>query len=248
MTLPPFRNEPLCDFSKPENRAAMETALAKVGSRLGREYPLRIGGEGIQPGQRLCSRNPSHPKQVVGVHAAADPQLARESIAKAHEYFPAGSARPAEERAQVLLSTASIFRERKHEFSAWMIYEVGKTWPEADADVAEAIDFCEFYAREALRLSGPQPLTPVAGEKNALYYLPLGAGVIIPPWNFPLAITVGMTTAALVAGNTVVLKPSSDSPTIAAQFVETLLEAGCPPQAISFVTGSGSSIGDALIE
>ncbi len=248
MTLPPFRNEPLTDFSQPENRAAMETALAKVGSRLGREYPLLIGGERVHTGQRLCSMNPSHPRQVVGVHMAADAQLARESITEAHEYFPAWNARPAEERAQVLLSTARIFRERKHEFSAWMIYEVGKTWPEADADVAEAIDFCEFYAREALRLSGPQPLTPVAGEKNALYYLPLGAGVVIPPWNFPLAITVGMTTAALVAGNTVVLKPSSDSPTIAAQFVEALLEAGCPPEAISFVTGSGSSIGDVLIE
>src|SRR5712692_4327678 len=160
MNLSEFRNEPLTDFSRSENRAAMEAALAKVGAQLGREYPLLIGGRRVHTDQRLCSMNPSHPRQVVGAHAAADPELARQSITKAHEHFPAWSARPAEERADVLLSTARILRERKHEFSAWMIYEVGKTWPEADADVAEAIDFCEFYAREALRLSGPQPLTP----------------------------------------------------------------------------------------
>ncbi|MBI3697551.1 MAG: L-glutamate gamma-semialdehyde dehydrogenase [Acidobacteria bacterium] len=248
MQLPEFHNEALTDFSRPENRAAMEAALAKVGSQLGREYPLRIGGEAVRTRQALRSLNPSHPSQVVGVHSAAGVELARRSIAAAHEYFPSWAARPAAERVQVLVSTARILRERKHEFSAWMVYEAGKTWPEADADTAEAIDFCEFYAREALRLSGPQPLTPVPGEKNELRYLPLGAGVVIPPWNFPLAITAGMTTAALVTGNTVVLKPSSDSPTIAAQFVEALLEAGCPSQAISFVTGSGSAIGDALVE
>jgi len=248
MHLPEFRNEPLTDFSKPENRVAMQAALTKVASQLGREYPLLIGGQRVSTDQRLESRNPSRPSQVVGVHSAATPQLGREAVEKAHEYFPVWSSRPVEERATILLATAGIFRQRKREFSAWMVYEAGKTWAEADADTAEAIDFCEFYAREALRLSGPQPLTPVAGEKNELRYLPLGAGVVIPPWNFPLAIAVGMTTAALVAGNTVVLKPSSDSPTIAAQFVEALLEAGCPPQAISFITGSGSVIGDALVE
>jgi 1-pyrroline-5-carboxylate dehydrogenase len=246
--LPEFRNEPLTDFSRPEDRAAMEAALAKVASSLGREYPLLIGGRKVHTDQRLRSINPSHPDQVVGVHLAADADLARQAVERAHQYFPRWSARPVSERAGVVLETARRLRQRKHEFSAWMIYEVGKTWPEADADTAEAIDFCEFYAREALRLGGPQPLIPLAGEKNELRYLPLGAGVIIPPWNFPLAITVGMTTAALAAGNTVVLKPSSDSPTIAAQFVETLLEAGCPAEAISFVPGAGSAIGDALVE
>ena len=248
MHLPEFRNEPLTDFSKPENRQAMQAALAKVASELGREYPPLIGGQRVRTGNRLESKNPSHPAQVVGRHTTADAELAREAVAAAHEYFPVWSSRPAEERVEILLKTAGTLRSRKHEFSAWMVYEVGKTWPEADADTAEAIDFCEFYAREALRLSGPHPLTPLPGERNELRYLPLGAGVIIPPWNFPLAITVGMTTAALVAGNTVVLKPSSDSPTVAAQFVEALLAAGCPPEAISFVPGSGSSIGDALVE
>jgi 1-pyrroline-5-carboxylate dehydrogenase len=247
VNLPEFRNEPLTDFAVPANRAAMEAALRNVEACLGREYALRLGGREVRTGQKLRSINPSHPVQVVGWHAAATPELARQAVEEAHAYFPAWAARPAAERAGILVETARLLRERKHEFSAWMVYETGKTWPEADADTAEAIDFCEFYAREALRLSGPQPLTPVPGEKNELYYLPLGAGVVIPPWNFPLAITTGMTTAALVAGNTVVLKPSSDSPTIAARLVEALLAAGCPPQALSFVTGSGAAIGDALV-
>ena len=226
----------------------MESALAKVAAELGRDYPLRIAGNIVRTEQKLRSTNPSHPSRVVGVHQAADAALAAHAIERAHACFPAWSARPVEERARVVVETARLLRQRKHEFSAWMVYEVGKTWPEADADTAEAIDFCEFYAREALRLSGPQPLTPVAGEKNALYYLPLGAGVVIPPWNFPLAITAGMTTAALVAGNTVVLKPSSYSPTIAAKLVEVLLEAGCPPEALSFLTGAGSAVGDTLVD
>ena len=248
MTLSEFRNEPFTDFSRPENRAAMQAALEKVGSQLGREYPLFLGGRKVSADQKLRSISPSHPEQVVGVHAAAGPDEAREAVEHAHRFFPHYSGGPSAGRAGVLVEAARILRQSKHEFSAWMIHEVGKTWPEADADVAEAIDFCEFYAREALRLAADQHLTPVAGERNHLRYLPLGVGVIIPPWNFPLAIAAGMTTAALVAGNTVVLKPSSDSPTIAAQLVEVLLEAGCPPQAISLVTGSGAAIGDALVE
>ncbi len=248
MILPEFRNEPLTDFSVPANRAAMEAALSRVCSRLGREYPLRIGGREVTTAQTFESLNPSHPGQVVGRHAAATPDQAQQAVEQAYAYFPVWSERSAEERVGIVVEAARRMRERKHEFSAWMILETGKTWPEADADTAEAIDFCEFYAREALRLSGPQPLVPVAGEKNELYYLPLGAGVVIPPWNFPLAIATGMTVAALVTGNTVVLKPSSDSPTMAAQLVEVLLEAGCPPEALSFVTGSGAAIGDALVE
>jgi len=247
MNQPEFRNEPLTDFSQPADRAAMEAALAEVRSRLGREYPLLIGGERMKPAGRLRSLNPSRPGEVVGVHSAADASLAEQAVRRAHEFFPRWSRRPAAERAGVLFETARLLRSRKHEFSAWMVYEVGKTWPEADADTAEAIDFCEFYGREALRLEAATSLTPIPGENNELRYLPMGVGVVIPPWNFPLAITVGMTTAALVAGNTVVLKPSSDSPTIAAQFVETLLEAGCPAEAISFLTGSGAAIGDALV-
>ena len=128
----------------------------------------------------------------------------------------------------MLLEAARILRARKMEFDAWLVYEAGKTWPEAEADVSEAIDFCEYYAREMLRLAGPQPVVQLPGERDELLYIPLGVGVVIPPWNFPLAILAGMTVAALVTGNTVVIKPSSETPTIAAKFAEVLLEAGLP--------------------
>src|SRR6201999_2198473 len=139
----------------------------------------------------------------------------------------------------LLLEATRILRSRKLEFDAWLVYEAGKTWAEADADVSEAIDFCEYYAREMVRLAGPQPVVQLPGEQDEMIYIPLGVGVVIPPWNFPLAIMVGMTMAALVTGNTVVLKPSSDTPTIAAKFAEILLEAGVPPQCFSLLTGSG---------
>jgi 1-pyrroline-5-carboxylate dehydrogenase len=148
----------------------------------------------------------------------------------------------------MLLKTGALLRNRKFEFDAWLVFEAGKTWPEADADVSEAIDFCEYYARQMVRLSTPDPLVQLAGEKDDLVYLPLGVGVVIPPWNFPLAILVGMTAAALVAGNTVVLKPSSDTPTIAAKFAEVLLEAGFPSYSFSLLVGSGAVVGDTLIE
>jgi 1-pyrroline-5-carboxylate dehydrogenase len=148
----------------------------------------------------------------------------------------------------MLLRVAAIIRERKMEFDAWQVYEAGKTWIEADADVSEAIDFCEYYAREAIRYASPDPVPQFPGERNILRYIPLGVGVVIPPWNFPLAIMLGTTTAALVAGNTVVLKPSSDTPINAAVFIDVLLEAGFPPKCINFVPGSGSEIGDLLVE
>jgi 1-pyrroline-5-carboxylate dehydrogenase len=148
----------------------------------------------------------------------------------------------------MLLRAAALIRKRKFEFDAWLVYEAGKTRPEADADVSEAIDFCEYYARQMLRLAKPDPLLQLPGEKDEMLYLPLGAGIIVPPWNFPLAIMVGMTTAALVAGNTVVIKPSSDTPTIAAKFAEVLLEAGFPPKSFSLLVGSGAVIGDVLVE
>src|SRR5206468_3178525 len=151
-------------------------------------------------------------------------------------------------RAGVLLKAAKLMRERKHEFSAVMVYEVGKTWPEADADTAEAIDFMEFYAREAYRYGGEQPITKIDSEDNALVYIPLGVGAVIPPWNFPLAIMAGMTTAAIVTGNTVVLKPSSDSPWIAYRFFALLEEAGMPAGVVNFVSGGGGEVGDPLIQ
>jgi 1-pyrroline-5-carboxylate dehydrogenase len=242
-----FKNEPFVDFSKPENRKAMEDALKKVAGQLGREYPLYIGGEKVTTTEKLRSTNPSHPEQVIGIFQKATVEMGNRAVEKASEAFESWKCVPAEERVECIFRTADLLRERKFEMEAWVCYEVGKTWPEADADIAETIDFCEFYGREMLRLAGPQPLAPMKGEKNYLLYIPLGVGAVIPPWNFPAAIMAGMTVASIVTGNTVVLKPSSDSPTIAAKFVELLYEAGVPKDVVSFVSGPGGSTGDAII-
>src|SRR6267142_4868630 len=210
-----FRNEPLTDFSKEVNAQAMRSALEKVNSQLGSEYPLVIGGERVTTDAKLDSFNPANRTQLVGRFNKATKELAARSVEAAHEAFRTWQNTPPQERAELLFRVAAILRERKHEFSAWMIFEVAKTWPEADGDTAEAIDFCEFYGREMLRYASAQPLTKIEGEENHLEYIPLGVTVVIPPWNFPLAIMAGMTAAAIVTGNTVVLKPSSDAPTIA---------------------------------
>jgi 1-pyrroline-5-carboxylate dehydrogenase len=248
-TIPEFRNEPYADFSEPANRQAMEAALAKVRSEFGREYQLRIGGEWIATGDKLISVNPSNSSEVVGIHHKATAELANRAVESAYAYFRQWSRTPAEERVRLLLDAARILRARKLEFDAWLVYEAGKTWPEAEADVSEAIDFCEYYAREASRMSGPQPTAvQLPGERDEMVYIPLGVGVVIPPWNFPLAILVGMSTAALVTGNTIVIKPSSETPTIAAKFAEVLLEAGFPEGSFTLLTGSGSAVGDVLVE
>jgi 1-pyrroline-5-carboxylate dehydrogenase len=248
MLLPDFKNEPLSDFrNNPTQRRAMEQALEEVRRELGREYDLVIGGERVKTREKLYSYNPSYGDQVVGVFSRADAQLADRAVRRAEEAFTTWSRTPAQKRVDLLLKTAQLLWERKYAYEAWMVYEVGKTWPEADADVAEAIDFTQFYAREMLRLAGPQPLTPVSGEKNFLQYIPLGVGMVIPPWNFPLAILVGMTAASIVAGNTVVLKPSSDAPTIAYKFFEALEEAGMPPGVVNFLPGPGGAVGDTLV-
>src|SRR5689334_10022185 len=243
-----FRNEPFTDFSKEENAQAMRDAIAKVREQLGREYPLVIGGERIKTGSLLDSINPANRTQVVGRFNKATKELASRAVEKAAEAFETWKKTSAEERAELLFRVAAIMRERKHELSAWMIHEVAKTWPEADGDTAEAIDFCEFYGREMLRYAGKQPLTQVKGEENELDYIPLGVGAVIPPWNFPLAIMAGMTVASVVTGNTVVLKPSSDAPTIAFKFFEILEEAGLPPGVVNFMTGSGAEVGDVVVD
>ncbi len=243
-----FQNEPYTDFSRPEHGKAMERAAAAVRAQFGREYELRIGGERFRTGETLESRNPSRPDEIVGIHEKANKELARKAVETACDFFPKWSAVPAEERVAMLLRAAAVVRERKMEFDAWLVYEAGKTWPEAEADVSEAIDFCEYYAREMLRLAGPQKMHQLPGEKDEMVYLPLGVGVVIPPWNFPLAILAGMTTAALVTGNTVVLKPSSDTPTIAAKFAEALREAGFPERSFTLLVGSGSEVGDTLVQ
>jgi 1-pyrroline-5-carboxylate dehydrogenase len=248
MRLPEFKNEPLTDFKgNPEHRRRMEEALEEARRELGREYDLVIGGERIKTEDKLCDYNPSNKDQVVGIFSKANAELADRAIRTAEEVFKTWSRAPVEQRADLLLKTGKIMRDRKYYFAAWMVYEVGKTWAEADADVAEAIDFAEFYAREMLRLAGPQPLTPVPGERNYLKYIPLGVGVVIPPWNFPLAIMAGMTLASTVAGNTVVLKPSSDSPAIAYMFFEALEQAGMPPGVVNFLPCPGGSVGDVLV-
>jgi 1-pyrroline-5-carboxylate dehydrogenase len=247
-SLSEFRNEPYADFSLPENRRAMEAALAKVRSEFGREYELRIDGQWIATGDKLVSVNPSDPRQVVGVHHKATAELAARAVENAWAYFREWSSTPWEERVRMLLDAARILRARKLEFDAWLVYEAGKTWPEAEADVSEAIDFCEYYAREAARLAAPPPVVQLPGEKGEMLYIPLGVGVVIPPWNFPLAILVGMTVAALVTGNTVIVKPSSETPTIAAKFAEVLLDAGFPEKSFTLLTGSGAAVGDVLVQ
>jgi len=243
-----FRNEPFTDFSKEENRAAFAAALAKVESQLGKEYDLIIGSERIKTEKKIASLNPSNKSEIVGYVSKATQELAEKAIQAAASTFEFWKAIPGEHRARYLFKAAAILRRRKHEFSAWLVKEAGKSWAEADADTAEAIDFMEFYGREMIRYSERQPLTPLAGENNELFYIPLGVGVVIPPWNFPLAIMVGMTTAALVTGNTVVLKPASTTPVIAAQFMEILKEAGVPDGVVNFVPGSGAEVGDYLVD
>lgn len=244
-----FQNEPFTNFDADTNREAMRQALAQINEQLGQTYPLRIGAEQIVTDDLSQSLNPAHPDQIVGHFARATTAHADQAIQAAHTAFASWRRVSPGQRANYLFKAAAIMRRRKFEFAAWMVYEVSKSWAEADADVAEAIDFMEYYAREMLRLSHPQPLVPVPHEDNELRYIPLGVSVVIPPWNFPLAIMVGMTSAALVAGNTVVLKPSSVAPTIAAQFVALLNdEGGLPPGVLNFVPGSGGAIGDALVD
>ena len=260
-----FRNEPFTDFSIASNQEAMKAALAKVKKEFGKTYPLVIGSETVMVGELvaakqaskpereagrsdfLVSTNPGVPTQEIGKFSQATKLHAEQAIRAAFDTFQTWSKTAPLERARILFKVAALMRARKHELSAWMICEIGKNWAEADADVAEAIDFAEFYGREMIRLSQPQPLTHYAGEENELQYIALGVGIVIPPWNFPLAIMVGMTTAAIVAGNTVVLKPSSETPAIAYQFFKLLQEAGLPPGVLNFLPGPGSSVGDYLI-
>jgi 1-pyrroline-5-carboxylate dehydrogenase len=243
-----FKNEPILDFKDPANKQKMETALADVRKTFGTTYDLIINGQRVRGEGTFPSRNPSKPSEIVGTLQKATKGQAREAVVAAEQAFLTWSRVPASERADLLFKAAAEVRRRRFEFDALLVLEVGKSWPEADGDVSEGIDFLEYYAREMLRLAGPHPVTPVHGEKNAMLYIPLGVGVVIPPWNFAFAIMVGMTSAAIVAGNTVVLKPSSDSPVIAYKFVELLEQAGMPPGVVNLLTGSGSEIGDLLVE
>jgi 1-pyrroline-5-carboxylate dehydrogenase len=246
--LPLFRNETYQDFARKPVAEKLRTAIDKVRAGFGREYDLVIGGKRVKSDQKLESRNPSDKNEVVGVFQKASVEQGRAAVEVAHRAFQTWQYEPAEKRAERLLKVAKLMRERRNQLVAWCILEAGKTWLEADADVAEAIDFAEWYAREAVRLGEPQRTYPLPGEKPELRYVPLGAVVVIPPWNFPSAILSGMTFAALVSGNTVVLKPSSDTPGIGWQIAEILLEVGFPDGVFNFVPGSGSTAGNAMVE
>ena len=246
--LPEFKNEPVLDFAQESTHRKQRDALELVQSQLGREYDLIIGDQHLKVSTKFTSINPSKRSEVIGVFQEGMPEHAARAVEAAYETYQTWKRASAQERAEILFRAANLLRKRRFECNAWMILEVGKSWAEADADTAETIDFCEFYGREALRYAGPQPLVRIPGEDNELRYIPLGVGAVIPPWNFPCAIMAGMTTASLVTGNTVVLKPSSDSPAVAAFFVEILREAGLPPGVVNFVTGSGAKVGNALVE
>ncbi len=244
----PFSNEPLTDFTKEEYKHAQQEALEQVKSELGRSYPLIIGDKKITSEKTFASINPSQPDQVIGHFVRASVEQANEAVEVAAATFETWKRVPVQERAAYLFAAADLMRHRRFYINAWMIYEVGKSWVEADADTAEAIDFLEFYAREMIRLAGEQPITHIEGEENQLVYIPLGVGAVIPPWNFPCAIMEGMTSAAFVAGNTVILKPASTSPAIAYQFMRILEDVGLPAGVVNFLTGSGSVVGDALVD
>lgn len=243
-----FKNEVFVNFQEKSNNEAYDAALKKAEAELGKAYPVVIGGEKIMTDRKIASINPANKKQIIGSVSQADIPLAEKAIQTAAATFETWKRTDPNERARYLFRAAAILRRRRHEFSALMTLEAGKTRVEADVETAEAIDFLEFYGREMQRLSLPQPLMVSEEEENELYYLPLGVGVVIPPWNFPLAIMAGMTTAALVAGNTVVLKPASTTPVIAAKFVALLEEVGLPPGVVNYLPGPGGEVGDYLVD
>src|SRR5207253_5586663 len=242
-----FKNEPPVDFRHEENARKMRAAIEKVRGQLGREYELSIGGKHVKTGEKIKSINPAKPSQIVGLHQKAGREHVEPAMSAALRAFETWSRTSVEERASLVFRVGDLLRERKFEFMAWLVFEVSKNWAEADGDIAETIDFCELYSREALRLAKAEPVVQLPGERDRLFYIPLGVGAVIPPWNFPCAIMAGMTLASIVCGNTVILKPSSDSPTIAAKFVELLEEAGMPEGVVNFCPGAGASLGDAIV-
>ncbi len=247
---PPFRNEPGADFSLESNRLAFCAALKNVESRLGSSYPNIIDGKPLRSGTEFASINPAAPDMVIGTCPSSDSATAVQALEAADRAFPKWSRTPAKERAGYLFAAAAQARKRKHELAAWMVYEVGKSWDEADGEVAECADLMEYYALQMLRMAGSQTrrLAKLADEATDFFYVPLGAGAIISPWNFPMALTFGMASAAMVAGNTVVIKPASASPVSVYQFARIFLEMGLPAGVMNLVTGPGRAVGDALID
>ena len=243
----PFKNETVKTFADAADAAAMRAALERVKAGLGRTYPIVVDGRPLETAKQIRSVNPAVPDQVVGVVGSASKEQALLAVDAAARAFESWKRVPVEHRAAIIFKAADLLRERRFDYDALLVYEVGKSWPEADADIAELIDFLDYYAHEALRYAQKQPIVPMEGEENELVYIPLGVGAVIPPWNFAGAIMGGMTAAAVVTGNTVVLKPSSDSAVVAAWFVDLLHEAGVPGGVVNFIPGSGSEIGDLIV-
>ena len=248
MGLIPYKNEPGLDWSDEANVKAMRTALEEVGNSLDKSYPLVIGGERIETDGEIVSVNPANPSQVVGRTAAAGEREADMALETATTAFETWGRTSPEARARILLRASAIIKRRRFELLAWEAHEAGKTWAEADAEVAEAVDFMEYYSREMLRLKDGVEIYSVPGEESRYFYQPMGVGVTIAPWNFPVAILMGMTSAALVAGNTVVMKPSEFTSVLGAKVMEIFEEAGVPEGVVNFVPGYGSEIGDYLVQ
>jgi RHH-type proline utilization regulon transcriptional repressor/proline dehydrogenase/delta 1-pyrroline-5-carboxylate dehydrogenase len=243
----PYRVEPLTDFSRAEARRAMDDALARVSSQLGQTYPPIVNGQSLGTEATFDSLNPSHKSQIVGRCGRAGVEQAKDAVAVAKAAFPAWRDTEAAQRAEFLFRAAEVMRRRRFELAAWQVYECGKPRREADADVAESIDYCEFYGREMLRLAKPRR-RDVPGEENVYFYEPRGVAVVIAPWNFPMAILCGMTTAALVTGNTVVMKPAEQSSVVGAKLMEVFQEAALPPGVVAYLPGVGEEIGPALVD
>jgi 1-pyrroline-5-carboxylate dehydrogenase len=244
----PYTHEPFTNFNDEMNKKAFQDALAYVQSQLGKEYPIIIGGQEITTEEKITSINPANKEEIIGRVSMADQELAEKAMQAALTAFESWKKWRPEHRANILFRAAAMLRRRKHEFSAYLVKEAGKPWKEADADTAEAIDFLEFYARQMLRIKDGFPVNSRDGEYNQYHYIPLGVGIIISPFNFPLAIMAGTTVAAIVTGNTVLLKPANSTPVVAAKFVELIKEAGLPDGVLNFVPGSGSKIGDYLVD
>jgi RHH-type proline utilization regulon transcriptional repressor/proline dehydrogenase/delta 1-pyrroline-5-carboxylate dehydrogenase len=242
-----FRNEPLADFAEEGNRRKMRDALGKVRSQLARKYSLRIEGRLFETNGQIISKNPSDHSQVVGYVSAAEARHVNEAVAAALRALPAWWRLGARARAEYLLAAAETMRGRRFELAAWEVFECGKQWREADGDVCEAIDYCEYYAQGAIALDQPHEVN-LPGEENRTEYLPRGVVGVIAPWNFPLAILTGMSVAALSTGNTVVIKPAEQSSVIAAKLMEIFEEVGLPPGALSYLPGQGEIAGAALVE
>ncbi|HHW36681.1 MAG TPA: L-glutamate gamma-semialdehyde dehydrogenase [Bacillales bacterium] len=244
----PYKHEPLTDFSIEKNRKDFEAALEKVNGLMGKDYDLLIDGERISTDQKIVSTNPANKEEVVGRVSKAGKDLAEKAMQAASESFKTWRNWDPEARAGILFRAAAITRRRKHEFSAILVKEAGKPWKEADADTAEAIDFMEYYARQMIELAKGKPVQSREGERNQYVYQPSGVAVVIPPWNFAFAIMAGTTVAPIVTGNTVVLKPASATPVVAAWFVEVLEQAGLPKGVVNFLPGSGAEVGDYLVD